>query len=53
MVNRKSIEALTKEICDRYNDQPQLFSKINFNEIIFRPNLVIDTEVPYEEEEFQ
>lgn len=53
LVNRTSVEAFRNNVKSKYKDDPDQFNQIYLDERIFRPSFVIETEAPYEEEEFQ
>ena len=51
-VNEASTRDLEKRVLDRYPD-PEQRAKLQVSSMAFRPNIIIDTAVPYEEDLFQ
>ena len=51
LINRKSIEALTKSVKSRYQDDPNFCETVDTGENVFRPTFVIDNGEAYSEEE--
>ena len=51
VVNIKSIESLKREILQKYASQSLDLPELNFDYELFRPNIVIDYNSAYSEEE--
>lgn len=51
-INEASVKDLEKKVLARY-PEPELQAKIEVSAMAFRPNIIIDTGVPYEEDLFQ
>ena len=47
IMNEASVRDLRKRVSKKYSENPQIRDQIIVDTVAFRPNLVIDTNLPY------